>query len=92
MASRGPVESLRGLYVFADFIRANVWTVPASRLAVGSTLSSAEFTVRNTDFAPNAGALTSIASFGVDTTGNLYLLDLDGEIFIIEPASGPWDY
>lgn len=89
---RGPVESLRGLYAFADFIRANVWTVPVSRLAVGSTLPSTEFTVRNTDFAPDAGALTNIASFGVDSAGNLYLLDIDGEIFIIEPASGPWDY
>ena len=89
---RGPVESLRGLYVFADFVRPNVWTVPVSRLVVGSTLPSSEFTVRNTDFAPDAGALTNIASFGVDAVGNLYLLDLDGEIFIIEPASGPWDY
>ena len=88
---RGPVESLRGLYVFADFIRANVWTVPVSRLTVGSTLPSTEFTVRNTDLVPDAGALTNIASFGVDTAGNLYLLDIDGEIFIIEPGS-PWDY
>lgn len=89
---RGPVESLRGLYVFADFVRANVWTVPVSRLVVGSTLPSTEFTVRNSDFAPNDGSFTSIVSFGVDATGNLYLLDLDGEIFIIELASGPWDY
>lgn len=85
---RGPVESLRGLYVFADFIRPNVWTVPVSRLVPGATLPSSEFTVRNTDFAPDVGALTNIASFGVDAAGNLYLLDLDGEIFVIEPVPG----
>ncbi|HEY5613053.1 MAG TPA: PQQ-dependent sugar dehydrogenase [Lysobacter sp.] len=85
---RGPVESLRGLYVFADFVRPNVWTVPVSRLVVGSTLPSTEFTVRNTTFAPNAGSFTNIASFGVDEDGHLYLLDLDGEIFVIEPMPG----
>lgn len=81
---RGPVESLRGLYIFADFIRPNVWSVPVSRLVPGVTLPSSEFTVRNTDFAPDAGAFTNIASFGVDERGSLYLLDLDGEIFAIE--------
>lgn len=85
---RGPVESLRGLYVFADFVRPNVWTLPVSRLVVGTTRPSAEFSVRNADFAPNVGALTNIASFGIDAAGNLYLLDLDGEVFIIEPMPG----
>ena len=85
---RGPVESLRGLYVFADFVRPNVWTVAVSRLVVGTTLASTGFAVRNGDFAPNAGALSNIASFGVDAGGNLYLLDLDGEIFVIEPLPG----
>ena len=83
---RGPVESLRGLYVFADFVRPNVWSVPVSRLQPGVTLPSSEFTVRNADFAPDVGEFTNIASFGVDAVGNLYLLDLDGEIFVIEPG------
>ncbi|MFD0739329.1 PQQ-dependent sugar dehydrogenase [Lysobacter koreensis] len=83
---RGPVESLRGLYIFGDFVRPNVWSVPVARFAIGATLPSTEFTVRNGDFAPDAGAFTNIASFGVDAAGNLYLLDLDGEIFVIEAA------
>jgi hypothetical protein len=80
----GLVDSLRGLYIFADFVTPNVWSVPVSRLTVGTTLPASEFTVRNADFAPGAGAFTNIVSFGVDSTNNLYLVDLDGEIFVIE--------
>jgi len=81
---RGAIEQLQGLYVFADFITPNVWTIPVARVVQGTTLSSAEFAVRNADFAPNAGSFDNIASFGVDEGGNLYLIDLDGEIFVIE--------
>jgi hypothetical protein len=84
----GPVDSLRGLYIFADFIDPNVWSVPIGRLVVGSTLPASEFTVRNADFAPGSGGFTNIVSFGVDSDGNLYLVDLDGEIFVIERAAG----
>ncbi|MDR7134751.1 glucose/arabinose dehydrogenase [Lysobacter niastensis] len=83
----GLVDSLRGLYIFADFVTPNVWSVPVSRLTVGTTLPASEFTVRNADFAPGAGAFTNIVSFGVDSTNNLYLVDLDGEIFVIERAA-----
>lgn len=83
----GLIDSLRGLYIFADFVNANVWSVPVSRLTVGSTLPASEFTVRNADFAPGAGAFTNIVSFGVDSANNLYLVDLDGEIFVIERAA-----
>lgn len=83
---RGPIEQLQGLYVFADFITPNVWTIAVARVVQGTTLPSAEFTVRNVDFAPNVGRFDNIASFGVDERGNLYLIDLDGEIFVIEPV------
>lgn len=84
---RGPVEQLQGQYAFADFIVPNAWTIPVSRVAQGTTLASSEFVLRNADFAPNAGQFDSLVSFGVDEAGNLYLVDLDGEIFVIEPAS-----
>lgn len=83
---RGRIEQLQGHYVFADFINPNVWSVPATRLVQGATLPSAEFNVRNGDFAPNAGSFDNLVSFGVDEAGNLYLVDLDGEIFVIEPV------
>ena len=41
---------------------------------------------RLASFAPDAGAFTNIVSFGVDRAGNLYIVDIDGEIFVIERA------
>ena len=82
---RGPVEALRGHYIFGDFIRGHVWSIPVSQVRFGSTLSSSTFTLRNADFAPDVGAITNISSFGVDQSGNLYIVDFDGEIFRIEP-------
>ncbi|GAB3088960.1 hypothetical protein GCM10027159_00890 [Lysobacter terrae] len=86
---RGGIQQLRGLYLFADFINPNVWSIPVSQVALGTTLPASQFTVRNADFVPNVGAFTNIASFGVDEAGNVYLLDLDGEIFVIEPLPMP---
>lgn len=82
---RGPIEQLQGHYVFADFITPNVWSVPAAQLAQGTTLPSADFIVRTGDFAPDAGSFDNLVSFGTDEAGNLYLIDLDGEIFVVEP-------
>ena len=83
---RGPVESLRGHYIFADFAIANIWSIPAAQVSLGTTISSGQFVLRNADFAPNAGTIDNISSFGVDQAGNLYIVDFQGEIFRIEPA------
>ncbi|MET0180820.1 MAG: PQQ-dependent sugar dehydrogenase [Novosphingobium sp.] len=83
---RGPVEALQGLYVFGDFISGNLWTVPATSLVQGQTFAASGFTVRNTDFTPTAGAIDSPSSFGTDQRGNLYIVDYDGEVFVVEPA------
>jgi hypothetical protein len=84
---RGPVEVLQGLYVFADFISNNAWTVPISALAPGRTAGAGAFTNRNADFTPNAGALTQIVSFGEDQTGNLLIVSIGGSVFMIQPSS-----
>ena len=83
---RGPVESLQGQYFFGDFIAGALWSIPATSLIQGQTFASNRFTIRTTEFAPTAGTITNIASFGVDQTNNLYIVDYDGEIFVIEPA------
>lgn len=83
---RGPIEALRGQYIFADFISANIWSLPVTSFALGQTIPSSQFILRNTDFAPQTGGFDNIASFGVDQTGNLYILDIDGEVFVLEPA------
>ena len=83
---RGPVESLRGLYIFGDFVSGNIWSVPVAELVIGSTVPNSRFTPRRGDFTPNAGAIGNIPSFGLDQAGNLYIVDFDGEIFRIEAS------
>ncbi len=83
---RGPVEALQGLYVFADFISGNIWTVPIAGLTQGTTTPSSAFTNRNAAFTPNAGTLTRIVGFGEDAAGNLYIVSIGGSVFAILPA------
>lgn len=83
---RGPVASLAGAYVFGDFVSGNIWTVPAASLVAGSLYPTSSYERRNADFAPNAGAINQLASFGEDASGNLYLVDLDGDIFRVDPS------
>lgn len=80
---RGPAQALVGRYVFADFVRRNFWSVPAGQLVQGQVLPSSRYERRNDDFAPDAGALDQPVSFGEDAAGNLYIVDFDGDIFLI---------
>ncbi|NIJ39028.1 hypothetical protein FHR22_003762 [Sphingopyxis panaciterrae] len=79
----GPVASLQGQYVFGDFISGNIWTVPFSSLVAGQTLPSSRFARRNEDFLPDAGTIDQLASFGEDSAGNLFLIGLGGDIFMV---------
>jgi len=83
---RGPVASLAGQYVFADFVSGNIWSVPFASLVPGQTLASSRFARRNEDFTPDAGTLNSIASFGEDSAGNLFLIGIGGDIFMVRPG------
>lgn len=83
---RGPVEPLQGLYVFADFVSDNIWTVPIAGLTPGTTTPSSAFTNRNTTFVPDAGSLTGIVGFGEDQAGNLYIVSINGSVFAILPS------
>jgi glucose/arabinose dehydrogenase len=80
---RGPATALRGRYVFGDFIRGNLWSVPAADLIAGPLLPASRYERRNDDFAPDAGAFNQLVSFGEDSAGNLYIVDFDGEIFLV---------
>jgi hypothetical protein len=84
---RGPIEQLQGLYIFADFISGNVWSVPIAGLVQGTTTSSSAFTNRNAAFTPDAGSLTSIVSFNEDQAGNLLIVSIAGSVFMIVPSS-----
>lgn len=81
---RGPIASLHGSYVFADFVRPRLWSVARNSFSFDLTIQATGFTDRLQSFAPNAGAYTNIVSFGVDRSNNLYIVDFDGEIFVLE--------
>jgi len=83
---RGPVESLQAQYIFGDFGSNTLWSVPIANLVIGSVLPSTSLTVRTTAFAPDVGAINSVVAFGTDNDGNVYFVDIGGEVFVLEPA------
>jgi len=77
------IPDLQGTYFFADFCSDQIWSFRYD----GATLT--ELTDRTSELAPGNGlSLESISSFGEDDTGELYILDLNGEIFKICPEEG----
>ena len=82
---RGPVEELRGHYFFADFVTSRIWSFRFNGDAPADhDGSNFEDFIDWTDLLnPSAGSISSIASFGEDMAGNLYIVDRGGEIFRI---------
>lgn len=81
---RGPIEPLRGYYVFGDFVSDNIWSVDTTMFNDGATLAANGFTVLTAELPVDAGGLNGITSFGEDAVGNLYITDIDGEVFVLE--------
>lgn len=84
---RGPIEELQGQYIFADFGSNAQWSVPIANLTVGTVLPSGSLTDRRTAFTPAAGTVGSLVAFGTDNDGNVYFVDIGGEVFVLEPTS-----
>ena len=75
------IPGLQGTYFFADYGSARIWSFRYDEVA-GSTT---EFTVRTAELSPNVGSIATIASFGQDARGELYIVDHSGgEVFRIE--------
>ncbi len=81
---RGAIEALTGQYFFGDFVNGNIWSVPVRQLVQGQTVASSAFTLRRSAFTPVAGTINNISSFGEDQAGNLYIVDYDGEVYVVE--------
>jgi len=76
---------LKGTYFFADYCSNQIWSF---RLVGGAVT---EFQNRTAQLAPGGGlAINTIVSFGEDFWGELYIVDLGGEVFKIRPVSGPF--
>lgn len=76
---RGPIGAFEGLYIFADSRSSNVWAFdPADPINSVTRL--------NDLLVPDAGSIgggpipDDIVSFAEDGTGNLYMVQIDGEI------------
>ncbi len=76
---RGESDGLNGQYFFADFIQNKVFTL---RFDGSSWLA----TDRTSQIVPNVGTVNSPASFGEDARGNLYIVDIGGEVFRLTPT------
>jgi len=83
---RGPDPALRGQYLFADFVSENLWMFDPD---------DPQGSIQNLNFelTPDAGSIDSIAAFGEDADGNVYIVDLGGQVFRIDTAIMlPGDY
>lgn len=74
------IPHLRGTYFFSDYCTATLWSFRYD----GS--NKTEFADRTTELAPGGGmAINSVASFGEDARGEIYICDLGGEVFRVIP-------
>ncbi|MCW5625293.1 MAG: PQQ-dependent sugar dehydrogenase [Burkholderiales bacterium] len=79
---RGPIEALQGTYFFGDFVRG---TVGSFRLVDGAVTELTDWT----PVVVEAG-ISSIASFGEDAAGNLYVVDYGGTVAVLVPEPQTW--
>ncbi len=86
---RGPIAELQGKYFFADFATERIWSLEFDGSSVdefdGTNFTN--FTDWTEVLKPEEGNINSIASFGEDPLGNLYIVDLGGEVFQIQDTS-----
>lgn len=82
---RGPDAGSQGLYVFADYISNNLWTM------YGSGDGPADVINRNSQVVLSAGTLDDIVSFGLDGQNRMYTIGLDGEIYRLNFTAGSGD-
>lgn len=77
------IASLRDQYVFADRGGA-IFSVPASSLQTGRTLASGALERRDADFVPDVGAIDRPVAVTAGSTGIIYIVDDDGDIFRVD--------
>ena len=83
---RGSVSALAGEYIFADFVSDNIFSIPLSSIAQGTTIAASAFTLRTSDLgSSDVGNISDISSFGEDDDGELYIVSLTGgSVFKVE--------
>ncbi|MEZ5974210.1 MAG: PQQ-dependent sugar dehydrogenase [Planctomycetota bacterium] len=80
------IPSLNGTYFYADYGTNKIWSLRYD----GTTVT--EFTDRTLELRPAVGSITQIASFGEDGVGELYIVELGGEVWRIEQDCDSFSY
>ena len=78
--------SFVGRYFFADFVSSRVWSIALTIDASTREATASNLVDHTADLASGAA---SPASFGVDASGELYLVSYNGSIYRIEGAGTP---
>lgn len=77
------IPDLQGTYFFGDYCSGQIWSFRYD----GSSVT--EFTERTSQLAPGGGmSIDEISSFGEDAEGNIYIVDLGGEVFKVISCRG----
>lgn len=84
---RGPVAELQGRYLFGDYISERIWSLRVDPLTGALVPGSVQELTAT--FANSAG-INEISSFGEDGFGNLYVVDLGGQVFALVPEPSAW--
>jgi glucose/arabinose dehydrogenase len=74
---RGPIKSLQGRYVFADYQNPRIWSFVQNRGKMR------DFKDHTSELQPQGGRINLISSFAEDNDGNLYIIDHTGPIYKI---------
>jgi glucose/arabinose dehydrogenase len=78
---RGSIAEIYGHYFFADYCSDNIWSFEWD----GDAVLSEEVTNRTSQFSPPEGTLDNIVAFGEDGFGEMYIVDLSGEVYRVVP-------
>jgi glucose/arabinose dehydrogenase len=82
---RGPSPGMQGLYFYADYVTDQLWTF---KIVGGAAV---DVTNRTQQIVSDGGDIDQISSFAEDSQGNLYILQLDGEIHRLSPHAAAGD-
>lgn len=80
------IAGIRNHYVFADK-DGRIWSIPLSKFSANGTLQADALELRDEDFTPASGKIDHPVSMATDSTGTLYILDSDGELFRVTDAN-----
>ena len=82
---RGSRPELQGQYLFADYQANKIWSLvwDGAGGVVGDVVD------RTAEFVPPEGTIEQVVAFGENSAGEVYIVDLGGQIFRVpEPANG----